>query len=480
MTENPKIIIRFALVAEQPNPRDEERLSNIASENSIAGIKRYTGFVRGRDLYPLFDHLSLEANPRTAKTGSVTNAILDSLGTTPELFPFKSKGILLGTSMYEALQRNRFELHFEDPDSEGVLDGGHNMLAIGIHMLAAVVEQAAISKISFWDDMKELWQEHRVALGAVKDQFDFLVPVELLVPSDVEDEDSVKQFEMSVLDICAARNNNAQLTQETKSNKLGYYDEIRERLDPEIAKRVEWKSNEWEASDLKSVKVRDLLALCWIPLNKANDAKLLPLNISVTPQNIYRNKGECSKQFDKLMGNKQVSEPRDGPIHEVINDTVLSCFDILADLPKLYDRIYEKFPEAYNSHNYRFGSNNIVKQYDPQRRAAANDKSGFVASQPRTHYLNRPVKYSYPDGLIMPLVYGLKGLLETKEDSVVWATDPFIFIDSYLSDIAGAYRLVLDMARFDPQKLAKNEASHEFAVGEFEKALLKHRAKMNA
>lgn len=59
-------------------------------------------------------------------------------------------------------------------------------------------------------------------------------------------------------------------------------------------------------------------------------------------------------------------------------------------------------------------------------------------------------------------------------------TDPSKFLDLYLKDIAGAYRLVLDMARFDPQKLSKNEASHEFAVGEFEKALLKHFAKKNA
>src|SRR3546814_3067146 len=62
-----KLIIRFALVAEQPNSRDEERLSAVSSENSIAGIKRYTGFVRGRDLYALFDHVSLEANPRRSE-----------------------------------------------------------------------------------------------------------------------------------------------------------------------------------------------------------------------------------------------------------------------------------------------------------------------------------------------------------------------------------------------------------------------------
>ena len=146
MTTTPKLIIRFALVAEQPNSRDEERLSSVSSENSIAGIKRYTGFVRGRDLYALFDHVSLEANPRAAKTGTVTRAIIGSLDETPELFPFKSKGILIGTSTYEVLQRNRFELNFEVPDSEGILDGGHNMLAFGIHMLSAVADEKEIAR----------------------------------------------------------------------------------------------------------------------------------------------------------------------------------------------------------------------------------------------------------------------------------------------------------------------------------------------
>ncbi len=77
----------------------------------------------------------------------------------------------------------------------------------------------------------------------------------------------------------------------------------------------------------------------------------------------------------------------------------------------------------------------------------------------------------------MPLVYGLKGLMQIEDDRVKWATNPYKFLDAYFKDIAGAYRLVLDMARFDPQKLAKTQASHEFAVGEFEKALIKHYAK---
>jgi hypothetical protein len=179
------------------------------------------------------------------------------------------------------------------------------------------------------------------------------------------------------------------------------------------------------------------------------------------------------------MFHPQVSEPREGPVHELFHDTVASCFDILADLPKLYDKIYAEFPEAYNSNRFRFGSNPIVKIYDPTRRAMAKDKTAYVATQPYTAFTNLPVMYRYPDGLIMPLVYGLKGLMEIRGDRVVWATDPEAFLDAYLPDIAGAYRLVLDMARFDPQKLAKNQASHEFAVGEFEKALLKHRAMLS-
>ncbi|MFD2032610.1 hypothetical protein ACFSKM_24450 [Ancylobacter dichloromethanicus] len=166
---------------------------------------------------PFFDHLTLEANPRAAKTGPVTRAIIESLEQTPELFPFKSKGILLGTSNYESLQRNRFELNFGDPESEGVLDGGHNMLAIGIFfMLSTVAETRELSRVTLWDDMKDLWEARRSDLEKVRERFDFLVPLELLVPSDAEDDRSVQQFEMSVLDICAARNNNAQLTQETK------------------------------------------------------------------------------------------------------------------------------------------------------------------------------------------------------------------------------------------------------------------------
>ena len=98
-------------------------------------ISRRIGFVHCKYLLPLFTRAVLDPNPRRPKTNKVTRDILDSLDESPELFQFKSKGILIGTSSCEELQRRRFKLEFNSPNSEGILDGGHNMLSIGLWLL---------------------------------------------------------------------------------------------------------------------------------------------------------------------------------------------------------------------------------------------------------------------------------------------------------------------------------------------------------
>ncbi|MDW8444968.1 MAG: hypothetical protein RML45_12400 [Acetobacteraceae bacterium] len=73
----------------------------------------------------------------------------------------------------------------------------------------------------------------------------------------------------------------------------------------------------------------------------------------------------------------------------------------------------------------------------------------------------------------MPLVWGLSALMEYRDGEVRWLVDPAAFLDRHLVDITRNYKLVLEMSRFDPQKLGKNEASYGFAVSQFETALLK-------
>lgn len=453
ITTNPyKTIIRFDQAAEQAD----------------GPIKRVIGFVQARNMLSLFDDATLDANPRSAKANQVTKDIIESVTEAPELFQFKTKGILLGTSDYVELQRNRFELNFNNPAYEGLLDGGHNMLALGTYLLSHVMADKDVKKIKLWEDFKNGWDDHGNEVKSRKDDFQFKVPVELLVPSDMDNDEVVQEFTMALMDICAARNNNAQLTTEAKANQRGFYEEIRKRLPKDLAERVEWKSNEWESDDARPIKVRDLIALAWIPLTVLKEAGLLPeksdagtdLNFTVLPQNIYRNKGELSKLFDKLMEHPDVSRPRNGPQHELHNSAIASAFDILAVLPKLYDKVFMELGDAYNTATGgKFGRIKAVKY-----------REGKSFASP---YYSDEGEYGVPDGFILPVVYGLKALMKVEDGKVIWTTDPEIFLDRCLRQLAGAFKMPVEMAGFDPQKVAKNETSYSFMVGECEKALIK-------
>jgi len=252
--------------------------------------------------------------------------------------------------------------------------------------------------------------------------------------------------------------------------------------------RVEWKPNTWEDEDEKHpIKVRELVALAWIPLNALIEAKALPEGcLGVTPQNTYRNKGECSARFEALMSRSDVTKELQGARRQLFHKGVASAFKVLADLPALYDQIYEQFPDAYNDGGKRrFAANTIVKIYDPAKRKAAKangkDASGYVATEPKTPYFRRGTRYNYPEGLIVPLAYGLKGLMTVKDGEVVWAvSDPSAFLRRNLVRIADAYQLVINFARWDPQKISKDSDSYEFAVREFQNALNEEQRVANA
>lgn len=434
-------------------------------------VKRITGFVKAKNMLTLFDAADLEANPRSAKAGPVTEAIIESIVETPALFPFKTKGVLVGSSDYDGLDRRRFELRFQNPRIEGILDGGHNMLGIGTHILTLATADPKIARrLKRWEDFKDAWVEHRDAIKTlVKESredeeqdgpLDFLVPLEILVPSDVEDDNVVREFSGSLLEICAARNNNVELRLETKANQKGYYESLRKSLPPEIASRIEWKTN-----DGGDIKVRDLIALAWIPLSVLELPEHLR-HIRVPAPSIYSKKGDCVKMFDELMSDETVSKPTGGEYtHELHNTTVASALTLAAELPKLYDKIYEAFPDAYNDREGRFGGLSVVKMAKDMR------------SKPATHFTSRPVAYSYPDGLIMPLVYGLKSLIKRDaQGSVHWSEDPAAFLDECLVPIVKKYRVIMDAFRADPQKIGKNEGSYELVLDAFETELLKRQA----
>lgn len=432
-----------------------------SDEQVLEGLRRIVGFVHGKSLLGLLDVGELSANPRSAKTGSVTAEIIHSLSRTPEIFPFKTKGLLLGASSYRALERQRYEITFSDPEIEGILDGGHNALAAGIYLLQlAGVEEREIASIKTWMDFKDTWKKYRADVQECRDEIDFLMPVELLVPGDPEDEDEAELFTSQLLDICSARNNNVQLTEEAKANQMGFYSNLHDALPEDLAKKVEWKTN-----DGGRIKVRDILALAWIALPKLNEAG----GIHVLPNQLYRNKAICVEQFNKLMALKTVSREQEGYKREVFNPKVLKAFSVIADLPALYDQLYEDIPDAYNKADGAYGKISAVRMYDPDKASekSAEKKSRYLKRRPTTPFYERPCDYTCPDGFIMPLAYGLSALIEDGASGLRWKTDPARFLKNHLRDIMKSYRFFMETAHWDPQKVGKNLSVYEFMAVEF-------------
>lgn len=428
-------------------------------------VTRLVGFVRARNLLALLDAADLEANPRTAKAGPITADIIESIERTPELFPFKTKGILVASANCRELERRRYHMTFDNPAIEGILDGGHNTLAIGTHILAVAHGDAkAAKKIKGWADFRAAWVANRDKIDALKKSaglgesgaLDFLVPIEVLIPSDAEDALSLDAFTSSLFEIGAARNNNKQLADEAKANKKGLYDFLRTTLPAGIEKRVEWKPN-----DGGEVKVRDLVALSWIPLTSAT----LPAGVtSPRAPDIYSGKGKTSAAFDSLMENEAVSTKTADGTHELHSVAIGSALKIAGQMPALFDRLYTEFPLAYNRNGGSFGLLRAV--------ASAKD----LRTKPTTPFGKHPVSYRYPDGFIVPLAYGLRALLEVNDAGhLAWKTDPLDFIDEHLDEIVRKYKVLIQAFGGDAQKIGKNEGSYTLAYDAFETELLKLR-----
>ena len=269
-----------------------------ASEDEFNAITRVTGYLKGKQLIQLFKPKILDANPRKPKANRVTAEIIDTLKGTPELFQFKSKGLLIGTASATSLERNRFKVDFSK-GGEGILDGGHNMLSIGIYLIESATGEDWSRKIKTWDDLMSVWEENLSDIKKLEDELDFYVTAELLIPSDESDE-TLEEFRIALIDICAARNNNAQLSLEAKANQKGFYDEIRSRFTtklPNLTKRVEWKHNEWESDDRTPIRVRDLVSLAWVPLSLLEKGECLSDEeaFEINPTLFYSSKSKLSE-----------------------------------------------------------------------------------------------------------------------------------------------------------------------------------------
>lgn len=416
--------------------------------------RRITGLVRIKHIGKLINTLDLDANPRNSKVGPVTRAILETLEMSPDLYPIKSKGILLGASQYSFLDgEGRVGLNFENRKLEGVLDGGHNMLAIGLFLLSNALDDGKqkkeVAKVKNWIAFKELHDKYReqfdVYLSSGKEELQIKAWVELILPPS-EDDIAVEKFEGVLLEIQDARNNNAQLSQVTKTDKQGYFEELKRFLDADIASKVEWKEN-----DGGTIKAADLIALTWIPLSAlelfpkdADGKNVMP----PSPVSLYASKATGVNRFDEFMSCESITTTQGA---EVSLDSlpVRSAMRLAADMPRIHDYITAHIARSYNRNGARYGS--IA--------AVASKNKG--TRDPRTKYTGQLIDKNSPDGFIAPLVYAMKALVLKHDDGTVeWAMDPNEFLNSSLDSMVDILRDFIlntgDDTSADPQKIGKN------------------------
>jgi len=450
-------------------------------DQTIGEIKRISGLVRARNVIELLNDADLSANPRSSRVGTVTDAIDESIKKTPEVFPFKTKGILLGASQYQLLERNRIKVTFGNRELEGILDGGHNALAIGMRILALALgeDSKKLNKVKTWEDFRSLWDESEEVVSKLKtktkepidgesqdSELDFLIPIELIVPRDPEDTASTDAFIGSLLDICSARNNNVQLKVEARANQSGYFDYLKSVLPAEVRKNVEWKTNEGG-----TIKATDVVALTWIPLAVLqkhiddNGEEPLPVDAPV-PQNIYRSKGDCMARFERLMSSPKITREVEGK-SELINKRVESALNVAKDLPELFDDIYAKLPDYYNEGGGKFRRITAVKKMNPEGSRTPK----------KTKFFGYSVDTNLPEGFVVPIVYGLRALMTVDENgSVCWATNPRKFLDKHLKEVVQAVASFIPPFGYDPQKFGKEQANYNLAVTAFENALSRSNA----
>lgn len=414
---------------------------NVASQTSNEGvnINKINSRITPLSFVKLLKEADNKINPRTATENRITRAIYETLETSPELFWYKTKGILIATKECRFLDRGRVQLSFNEPEFEGIMDGGHNSFAIARFLISKLFGET----FKDWKKCKEYWDDnYESILDALKERetdptYKFSIPVEIIFPND--EEGALEEYYNVISEICSARNSNVELTAAALGNQVGCYEYLKEKLSkyPII----------WKSGEKGSIRAEDVIAMADIPLYYLQT--IGKLNFEDTPLkmfnrvNIYSSKGQCVNFFNSVLSHPTVSSSDKGRF--IITDGLIkSALDMTEDIMKYFDYLYLKFPELYNTHQGSFGRISSVQ--------LNKEKAPLFGTLPS----KRPL---YPDGFIYPLVVGLSSLMEYDEDTntIGWRVNP-ASIDFDVTRVPmDKYIDMIKLIGYDPQKVGKTQ-----------------------
>lgn len=412
-------------------------------------ISKVIGTLNPSNIAKLLDNIELTANPRKSKINKITNAIQETLELSPESMVFKSKGLLLSTGECEPLERGRFKMRVEDKVTDGLLDGGHNMLAIGMFFLkkyfevSDIAEPVEYKRIKRWDDFLELWASCRSEIDSVVDELDFLIPIEIIYPAPGKED----IFGDKVFEISDARNNNHSLSSGTKADHKGYYDILKAALDPKLNNEIEWKDGDTE----KSIKRNDIVSLALIPLIALQRHNRLDKDIGkINPTMIYNSKEKCVEAYSLII-EKYTNENGELELPKVVEN----AFKLMKDIPMFFDLVYKHFPEYYNSRQGSFGRISSVSQKKDK-----DDK--IIKGYYKTNFYNFKLDYKYPPAFMIPIIVSFNEFIKIDGDNVSWKVANMQgFIENNLKNHCGMLISTIKDNHYDSQSVGKSSAAYK-------------------
>lgn len=421
--------------------------ANLLTSNEGIRINSIFSNVAPLEFVKLLKVADNKVNPRTAKKNPITKSIHETLDVSPELFWLKSKGLLVATESCETLERNRIRLTLDNADFEGVMDGGHNTFAIA----SWLVEKLFNKKLKDWDETKQYWEDHYDEIldefRARTDEFKFSIPIEIIFPDGTDG--SLDEYYDYISEICSARNNNVQLRETAKGNKVGFYDHLKEKLNNDF--EIIWRTGE-----KGKIRSEDVISLSSLPLVFLQKEGKLPQEINpLSKISIYSQKSKCVDFFNSVMSNKELSCEDKGK-HILESEIVKSALDLSKDILFFFDKMFLKFPELYHhAAPGKFGRISSVIHNKPTR-------VPFHTTEEKSNY-----QYSY--GFFYPLICGLTELIELDDqgNSVRWKINPKN-LDLNRMDLSQYVELV-KMVSYDPQKIGKGNAFYNEAESVFKK-----------
>jgi len=423
-----------------------DHANSLQPSNEGLKIKKIVSSISPVNFIKLLKIADNEVNPRNATENKVVKSIHETLDKSPELFCFKTKGILIATESCEHLDRNRIKISLDNLDYEGIMDGGHNTFAIATF----IIEKLFNKNLKSWKQMKDFWDENYDEIlekfEARKTEFKFSIPIEIISPNN--EDGSVEEFYDYIPEICSARNNNVQLKETAKGNKVGYYDHLKELLDEDF-------DIIWKTGDAGKIKSEDVISLASLSLIFLQENNLLPTGIkSLNKISIYSQKNKCIDFFGEVMSHPDVCEEINGR-YILKDNAVKSALALVKNILPFFDKLYIEFPNLYHS--------------------AAPGKFGRISSveikQSRVPFnsTNEMPQYQYPYGFFYPLICGITRLMKYDpiQNEVSWKLNP-INLDLNTLDLT-LYVDVIRMVNYDPQKIGKGAAFYSASEDIFHK-----------